>query len=564
MRFTRKIFERVKSYFSTFQLFNFSTIAAIAMAAMPASAAHISETLTLTNGWNAVYLESTPDTPDPAVFFADLPQIERVGCYESSVYGATEQIASDGSTIAQKPVSFYVWVRDNEYLSTLQRIMGGRCYFIYSTAPATKTFYGVPACPRVSWQVAEDGFATIVGVSIPAGETISSGVYFREGPMLPDAIKSPYEAGGQNAATPEFTKLMAFRGMPTLQGGHAYAFEGNAISDWPGVVKVSTQTLSGAIAFGSGTALQSFTVANAGTTNRTIRVGYGPSELSSEEKPPLQVFIPRVGTNAYGWTAFETHDFDLAPGESRTLALAIDKSGFAAEGSYGGLVTVSDLSGTKMRVRVPVTAARNANTPYAAAYPKGLWYGNVTLVQVDRMSDGVPVKAGGEMKANMMVLVDSSGATHLMQRVTVGTAKVAGEGGARDVRLWPETEAVPAGYDARRISTVFPDMAHRSLGATSGTFGNMLQFDWTVEAGARDNPFRHAWHPDHGTGFAVTNRVTLSWYKESGESTWEYSPDEVTYGICTWTLGGLSGTGDITMRGTFALKRILAVSTVEE
>ena len=30
------------------------------------------------------------------------------------------------------------------------------------------------------------------------------------------------------------------------------------------------------------------------------------------------------------------------------------------------------------------------------------------------------------------------------------------------------------------------------------------------------------------------------WRKENGESTWEYSPDEVTYGIGTWTLGGAS------------------------
>lgn len=110
---------------------------------------------------------------------------------------------------------------------------------------------------------------------------------------------------------------------------------------------------------------------------------------------------------------------------------------------------------------------------------------------------------------------------------------------------------------------MFPDVAHRSLDATSGAFGEMLQFDWTVAADARDNPFRHAWHPDHATGFAVTNRLALAWRTESGESTFAYDPNEVTYGICTWTLGGLSGTGDIKMRGTFALKRILPVSKVE-
>ena len=529
-----------------------------------AFAGHVSETLTLTNGWNAVYLESTPDAADPAAFFADLPQVERVGCYESSVYGATEQIASDGTTIAQKPVSFYVWVRGDEGRSTLRRIMGGRCYLIYSTAAATKTFYGVPACPRVSWQASEGGFATIAGVSIPAGETVTAGAYFREGPVPSESLKNPYEADGQDAAAPHYTKLMSFRGTPTLQGGRAYAFEGNSVADWPGVLKVSTASLSGTLAFESGTALQSFSVSNAGTTNRTIRVAYGPSELTTEEKPPLQVFIPRVGTNEYGWTAFETHDFDLAPGESRTLALAVDKSGFTADRTFAGLVTVSDLSGTKMRVRVPVTAKLDADSPYSAAYPKGLWYGNIELSQVDRLADGAPVAAGGTMKMKAMIHVDGTGGVHLLQRVAVGTAKEPAEDGSRAVKLWPETTDVPAEYSARRFSTMFPDVAHRSLDATSGTFGNLLQFDWTVAADARDNPFRHAWHPDHATGFAVTNRLTLSWYAESGESTWAYRPDEVTYGICTWTLGGILGAGDITLRGTFALKRILSISKVEE
>ena len=358
-------------------------LVAAALAASAALAGHVSETIALTNGWNAVYLESTPDNFAPEEFFADMPEVARVGCYESSVYGATEQINGDGTTIAQKPVSFYVWVRGDEVRSTLKRILGGRCYLIYATGPASKTFYGSPACPRVSWQAAEDGFATIVGVSIPAGETVPSAVYFREGPMSPEAIKAPYEPGGLDAAAPEFTKLMSFRGTPALKGGGVYAFEGGEVADWPGVVKVLTTTLSGTIAFEGGVARQSFSVANAGTTNRTIRVSYGPSELASEEKPPLMVFIPRVGTNEYGWTTFGTHDFDLAPGESRTLALATDKSGFTADRSFAGIVTVSDLSGTKMRVRVPVTAALDADSPRSAAFPKGLWYGNIELSQAN-------------------------------------------------------------------------------------------------------------------------------------------------------------------------------------
>ena len=86
----------------------------IAVAAAAANAGHVRETLSLAAGWNAVYLESTPPNPAPADFFAGYPQVERVGCYESSVFNATEQIAADGSTIAQKPAAYLVWERGFE------------------------------------------------------------------------------------------------------------------------------------------------------------------------------------------------------------------------------------------------------------------------------------------------------------------------------------------------------------------------------------------------------------------------------------------------------------------
>ena len=506
--------------------------------ATSALAGHVSETISLTAGWNAIYLESTPDNPSPADFFSDIPQVERIGCYESSEYSALAQIASDGTSIAQKPAAFVVWERGKESTSPLQRILGGRVYLIYSTAAATKTFYGVPACPRTTWQESGSGFATLAGVSIPAGETVSSLAYFREGPLGVDAAKKPYSAGGTVASAPQYTQLMAFRGSPTLKAGAAYAFEAESVSDWPGVVKVSVPNTSGALSFSSGSALQSMTVANAGTTSRVVRVSYEASELESERKPPLKLFVPATATNASAWVEFSSHDFTLEAGASVQLAMSVDRTQLdAGGGEYAALVTVADLSGTKMRVRVPVTASVEAESETNAAYPKGLWYGNVELSQVDHMSDGAPVAAGGRMRLNAMVFVDGSSTPKLMQRVSMG---------------------------GRRFSAVFPDMAHNALAATSGTFGNLVQFDWVVAADAKDNPFRHAWHPDHGTGFDVTNRLALAWHTEKGESTWEYAPEEVTYGICTWTLGGLSGKGDITMRGTFALKRILPVTKLEE
>lgn len=544
-----------------------------ALAATAATAGHVRETLDLKAGWNAVYLESTPTNSAPADFFADLPKVDRVACHESSVYHATGQIASDGSEITQKPASFFVWVRGKEADSTLQRMLGGHAYFIHAKAAAKKTFYGVPARPAVSWQSAGDGgFMTILGVSIPSGKTVSSPAYLGEGPLSAESASLPYAVGGTNAAAAEYTPVMAVRGQPQLSGGAAYAFAGDSIADWPGVLDVSVPTLSGAISFPSGTSLQSFSVGNAGTSNRTVRVEYGPSELEGELQPSLMVYLPREGTNAAGWTAFATHDFLLAPGDNRSLVLAVDKTNApvsnttnapATNAPLAALVTVTDLDGgTEMRVRIPVTAERDADD--ATAFPQGLWYGNVTLVQVDHLSDTNPVPAGGRMELKAMLLVGGKGTNaqvRLLQRIAVA-AKDGDDGGTR---LWPDTKDVPDGWTARRISTVFPDVATWSVSAAEGgRFGDYAEFDWTVAKDARDNPFRHVWHPDHKEGFDLTNKLTLDWHTESGDSTWEYSPDEVTYGICTWRIGGLLGKGDVLMRGTFALKRILDVSEVEE
>ena len=505
---------------------------------LSARGGHVAETLSLSAGWNAVYLESTPDASAPSDFFADIPQVVRVGCYEPSVYSSLAQIASDGTSIAQKPAAFLVWERGKDADSTLGEMLGGRVYLVYATAAAVKSFYGRPCCPQISWQKSEGGFATIAGVSIPAGETVSSLAYFGEGPLGADAAKKPHSVGGESAAAPAFTQMMSFRGSPTLQGGAAYAFEGDSAADWPGVVRVTVPSSSGALAFKSGVPLQSMEIANAGRTNRTLRVSLTPGELAGERVPPMQIFLKATGTSASKWVPFETHDFELAPGESRQIVLSVDMAQVgAAGGGYAALVAVSDLSGTKMRVRVPVTVAAEPEGEESAAYPKGLWYGNIELSQVDRMHDGVPVAAGGTMRLNAMVFIGADGVPKLMQRVNTG---------------------------GRRISCVFPDLAHNALPATSGTFGDLLQFDWVVAEDAKDNPFRHAWHPDHAKGFAVTNRLALSWRTEDGESTWKYAPEEVTYGICTWTLGGLSGSGEITTRGTFALKRILPVLKMEE
>ena len=55
---------------------------------LSAFASYISETVSVGKGWNAVYIESTPESPDASAFFADLA-VTKASCYISSVYSAT-------------------------------------------------------------------------------------------------------------------------------------------------------------------------------------------------------------------------------------------------------------------------------------------------------------------------------------------------------------------------------------------------------------------------------------------------------------------------------------------
>ena len=84
-----------------------STAAVCAAMAATVQAAHIEETMALTKGWNAIYLESTPDDAVCDDFFAGAP-VARVASYHSDAYSSTRQIADDGTEIAQKPHSYYV------------------------------------------------------------------------------------------------------------------------------------------------------------------------------------------------------------------------------------------------------------------------------------------------------------------------------------------------------------------------------------------------------------------------------------------------------------------------
>ena len=557
-----------------------------------ASAAHISETMTLANGWNAIYLESTPTNALCAEFFSGAP-VARVASYHSDAYSSTRQIADDGTEIGQKPLSYYVWIPGDEAASTMGTLIGGRVYMVYATGIWEKTFVGVPAAPRQTWRAAsgDSGFMNLVGVSASPDATMLAKSYFGEGPFG-TASGIAYKIAGTKTSAPSFLSL-GIGASSKVQGGKAYALTATKDGEWPGVIGVK----SGSVYFGADANYETLTVKNCGTTNHTFRITMVRSALEEDTPlPPQSLFrrLPRVDAiSEPDYTNVEENvewTVSLEPDAISEQVFKIDRSKLDNGITYSAILTIEDLGASKMRVRLPIVV-RHAATG-AVAYPAGLWVGEIALSRVSELGDTnrVPVKAGGTLKMSVMMHVGTNGTCRLLQRAVAGvdTNGVA--------RLFKDLADVPEDVEvSRRISTVMMSVDTPVVAATESTnpkFGEDVDFSWVVGATASDNPFRHAWHPDHdgktadykGTApsgdvfenyaqpikpelWSISNRLDFSWHGLGNRALPEYFPynaDETTSGVVTWEVGGLISKGPIKSVGTFTLRRVFKAAELEE
>ena len=255
MRFARELIERLKSNFSTFQPFNLSTRSVrvcafvAAVAATTAQAAQIEETMTLAKGWNAVYIESTPDNSQCEDFFRETPVVA-AAVYRSGADAGTAQYDAGGNDIVQAPIQYLQWSRGQK-TSALRSIVGGCAYLVYATNATTITFRGVPAAPEMTWRKVSSSetneFFNLAGVS-SYSETVSIQDYFGEGPFgLSKVERAICSIGGTNENEPVLKDAEhgGFGRLTPIYSGKAYALTATAYGSWPGVIGVQ----GGGVAF---------------------------------------------------------------------------------------------------------------------------------------------------------------------------------------------------------------------------------------------------------------------------------------------------------------------------
>ena len=563
-----------------------TSLCAVVALSATANAAHIAETMTLAKGWNAIYLESTPTNSVCADFFAGAP-VARVAAYYSDAYSSTRQLADDGTEIAQKPISYHVWVPGDEMASTMSALAGGNVYLIYATNGWSKTFLGVPAAPRQTWRATsgDTGFMNLVGVSADTNASVTAKAYFGEGPFG-TASGVVYQIGGNKTAEPTFLP-MTLGSSPKLHGGMAYALTATKDGDWPGVIGVQ----GGSVYFGADANYATITVRNCGTKARTFRFTMERS-AAGEEPPPISRQLPRVDAiSEQGYTNVEENvawEVSLAKDEVTDLLFKLDRSQLVAGTEYGAILTIEDPGSSKMRVRLPIVVLGESQE--AVSYPTGLWVGEIALTQVTMIDDtnSIPVTAGGTLKMSVMMHVDADKKCKLLQRI------VAGVDTNGTARLFKDFANVPPEVEEpKRFSTVMMSVDTPVVEAADGSaFGDDTAFTWTVAPTARDNPFRHAWHPDHdgkkadyngeapsGDDFnnyaspikpelwSISNRLDFSWHEMGDHDLpkhFPYNADEMTSGVVTWEVTGLTAKRPIKSVGTFTLRRVFNAAALEE
>ena len=514
----------------------------------------VEQTITLSNGWNAVYVSVAPSGTADEVF-ADWP-VWSVSAYNAQSFLSTASTAGGktGESVVNAP--YWIWSREAGEANTLNTLAADTVLCCYSTNPApfTATLRGTPAAPRIAWHASQAGnHATLNAIGVRLNGSVKLNDWLAGGPAVASALA--YRMGGTNEGAPSLVTPGGFAGnKPVVLGDGAVVFvPGEEVSDWSGPLYIMPRD---GVNFGAEGMVDELSIRNDGEAEKTVSVSY----VDSVDGMPRPELLYRESDSETATTVWQPLSAPLtrvlATGETWRVALALDRSKLAnTEAAIGGILRIEETGGTQTLAWLPVSAK---DVKPVSAWPQGLWVANLVLSKVSfykadaKRTDGV--SAGGRMKLKVYVRVDADGTAHLLQRATVNGTRLS-------------SAALPVDL---------PDTP-----AASGTFGATdapLTFNYVIGATSPSNPFRRALHPlfdnkqmDFKTpapdGDNITNYVgsvkpesfsigggVEFTFAENAATAW--TPVEKLSGTCKWIYAGVRRDGPVIAEGTFTMQRV--------
>ena len=448
---------------------------------------HTSQAFAFTYGWNAIYVEVSPEQT-AAELFATWP-VDHVGIYDPASFLATRQFSADWTSQGLTREAMAVWYRSAPEASTLKRVPAGSVLVTFCTNDTgfVETFRGVPAPPRTTWHVTDTNTVyNFVGFSV--SQTTDIAAYLEGSPCENVKSLAYYRiVGDDSGASPQSLEVRTWNS--TVSDGDVLLLPSDKISDWSGPLHVSP--ING-VDFGQTGMKAQLSVRNDGKTNRTVRVGLDEAlnhdELFNSENLPYYIYMRNMDgavTNAL-WDADENHYYGmawykkLAPGETWNIEFGLNRRYFQdAEMRkglpFGALLKVTDNSPAHAKVVVPICGETSGES--FSDWQNGLWIadvelGSIRMVGLKRVIEssvvnGVTVvttnvvesslsattPTGGKFKMRLPIHRDRQGRTRLLQRV-VAAGDVAADGTV-NYRLYAGTATLPdTAKTVMRISSV--------------------------------------------------------------------------------------------------------------
>ena len=536
--------------------------AAAAAVALLARGAQIEQTVTLSNGWNAVYVSVAPSqTADE--LFADWP-VYSVSAYNADafLYTSSTKGGFTGEGVVRAP--FWIWSREAPEANTLNSLQADSVLLCFSTnsEPYTVTLRGSPVAPRIAWHVSDDttntDFRNMFGVRLSGAVKASD--WLAGCPAVENENVTLFYMSGPNESEPRLKPLARGTSPHMLYDGSVVFATGTCVSDWSGPLYIMPRV---GVDFAEDGTIDEITIRNDGVAEKTVKLVY----MDSSDGLTRPELLYREFYNEYAtpdWTTLSGElERTIETGETWRVSLALDRTKFAGTGEHvGGIIRIAETDGTKTMAWLPVSAI-DAKT--AAPWPQGLWVATMKLTKVsyyrkdgDKVDD---VPAGGTMPVKVFLTVDANGSAKLVQRATV---------------------------NGTRVSSAYLPVDMGAVAPTSGTFGKSdlpLTFNYTIGAKSPSNPFRHALHPlfdgkqmdfktpaPDGDDFNnYVGSVKPEWFSIGGgvefrfdeNAATSWTPVEQLSGTAKWIYTGVRRDGPVVAEGRFTMKRVAKEAEID-
>jgi len=556
-----------------------------------AVAPYTTQSLSLVQGWNAVYVEVAPDaTADD--LFADWP-VDHVGLYDPASFLATRQFGADWDSEGLTGSSMALWKRGFPEASSLSRVPAGSVLVTYCTNEShSVTIRGVPAAPRTTWHVSgTNAVCNFFGFSTTQQTDISA--YLEGSPCEGVKSRAYYRIVGDNLdAGPGPLEVRTWNSK--VSDGDVLLLPSDDLSDWSGVLFVSPMN---GIDFGQNGVKATLTVRNDGKSPRTVSVALeqaaNAAELQLSGTLPLCLHVRDADvarTNA-AWSAAlsgygPVTKKELAPDETWRLEFGLDRTAFSSlvKGlSFGALLRITEDGDSHAKVVVPLAGETSGVVVPDAALPVGLWVADVQFDHVLAPGSTVGTETGGAAKLRLPIHIDANGKVRLLQRV-VTAGEIAADG-TYTYRLYAGSAVVPTTATmVTRISAVCLPTETPVIEA-AGESDSVIAFSFAVAADGATSILRHPLHPQHDglrwdfstpapsgddfqnykgdvkpETFSVGNRIEMSFGLNGGEAAW--NPEDTKSGTCRWTFSGLMRQGNIVLSGPMTVKRVSSVAEI--